>query len=505
MYTGIANTAGYPGDLSSAKRMYFDADFGRTANEYNHWYYMDTAGGQSGSPVWRLTGGNRYIMTVHAYGNDGSNSNHGTRLNSGKFNDISAWLAADSAPTSKADLVDDGEAYRGFTPTTVYAGTTSFAVWCDIRNQGTSSSGGFWVAYYASTNTIISTADYLIGYDYISNVSPWTYANSQWGSSTFPASIPAGSYYVGWIIDSTGAVNEYNEGNNVAYKTGYKLTVRRHRVYFYTDPTTCGSITFAGVAKTNGQYGDYAGGTYSAVANPCAGYAFSKWVTTGGVTVGSATSQSTTAKVTGGGSLKAVFTPIQCKVTFYTSPTTVGSITYQGGTFTNGQTKVYNWGTSGSAKANVPAGYTFVKWEATGNVFLSSTTANPTTVTIRCGGTLKAVFAKGVSFRIWTDKPPKTIYHIGDRMAVYVRVINPGAALPVRALIYLRLTTGALYGPLENIVTTLPAGFDSGDYLWNTFVIPPAPLGNYAWVAQLRDPGTNALITQDIWEWQLQP
>jgi hypothetical protein len=486
--------------------MYWDADVGRTANEYNHWYYMDTAGGQSGSPVWLYNyfgAGNRYIMTVHAYGNDGSNSNHGTRLNQDKYDRIFTWLNADTPPASKADLMDDGETYRGFNPTTVYAGTTSFKVWCDVRNRGTTSSGGFYVYYYASTNTIISTSDYLIGTDYVPSISCFNYADSEWGYSTFPASIPPGSYYVGWIIDKTGLVSEYDETNNIAYKTGYKLTVKRHRVYFYTDPTTCGSINFAGVTKTNGQYGDYAGGTYTAKANPCTGYTFSKWVTTGGVTVTNPTLSTTTAKVSGGGSLKAVFTPIQCKVTFYTSPTTVGSITYQGLTMTNGQTKVYNWGTSGPAKANVPAGYKFVRWETTGNVGVSSTTANPTTVTIRCGGTLKAVFARAVSFQIWTDKPPKTVYHIGEKMAVYVRVINTGPALPVRALIYLRLTTGALYGPLENIVTTLPASFDSGDYLWNTFVIPSAPLGTYAWVAQLRNPTTGALITQDVWEWQL--
>ncbi|MBN2403228.1 MAG: hypothetical protein JXN64_12620, partial [Spirochaetes bacterium] len=37
--------------------------------------------------------------------------------------------------------------------------------------------------------------------------------------------IPAGTYYVGWIIDSESTVSESNENNNTAYKTGYQLIV----------------------------------------------------------------------------------------------------------------------------------------------------------------------------------------------------------------------------------------------------------------------------------------
>jgi len=71
VYTGILNTAGYPGD-KGGNTMWFDSDYGRTADEYNHWYYMDTYGGQSGSPVWVYysSTGERYILAIHAYGND---------------------------------------------------------------------------------------------------------------------------------------------------------------------------------------------------------------------------------------------------------------------------------------------------------------------------------------------------------------------------------------------------------------------------------------------------
>jgi len=105
------------------------------------------------------------------------------------------------------------------------------------------------------------------------------------------------------------------------------------------------------------------------------------------------------------------------------------------------------------------------------------------------------------SFRIWTYK---TSYKIGETMKVYVRVRNPAVALPVRALIYLKLPSGALYGPLLDMKVTIPAGYDSGDVLWQTFTIPSAPLGNYCWIAELRNPTTGALICSSTWWWRLQ-
>jgi len=67
IYTGTLNLAGYPGDLDSGESMYFDADVGDRADEYNHWYWMDTAGGQSVCPVWWFDGVSQYILSINAY------------------------------------------------------------------------------------------------------------------------------------------------------------------------------------------------------------------------------------------------------------------------------------------------------------------------------------------------------------------------------------------------------------------------------------------------------
>lgn len=104
-----------------------------------------------------------------------------------------------------------------------------------------------------------------------------------------------------------------------------------------------------------------------------------------------------------------------------------------------------------------------------------------------------------VTIKVWTDK---TAYHVGETVKVYVRVKNGGSTLLVRATIALKLSNGNLY-PVLNMTTTLPANYDSGDVLWNTFTIPTALLGNYTWIAELRNPTTGALISQSTWSWSL--
>ncbi|MFX1411140.1 MAG: CARDB domain-containing protein, partial [Promethearchaeota archaeon] len=139
---------------------------------------------------------------------------------------IIAWvIITPPHRVSKPDVTDRGEFYSGFFPTAVTPGFTDFDVWCDIENLGGSSSGVFNVTYYASTDTIISTEDYLIGMDTVSSISSLEYGDSMW-SGVFPSSgIPYGVYFIGWIIDSEDNVNEFDETNNIFYISSYQLIV----------------------------------------------------------------------------------------------------------------------------------------------------------------------------------------------------------------------------------------------------------------------------------------
>ena len=215
IYTDVMNVAGYPTDLSSGNRMYYDSDNGDGATYNNHFYWADTAGGMSGGPVWRYVSGYRYIMTVHAYGRGGADSNFGTRLNADKYNRLYDWLHEDTAPTDKAELVDRGSGYDTVTGGTWQAGVTSVSLANGIRNEGTAASGNYVVHYYASTNDYISTYDYYIGTSTVESTGAFSNDLATF-TGTLPADIPAGVYYIGWIIDQADVVDEFDETNNVA-------------------------------------------------------------------------------------------------------------------------------------------------------------------------------------------------------------------------------------------------------------------------------------------------
>ena len=215
IYTDILNTAGYPGDLDYGENLYRVSDYGDRADEYNHWFWMDSAGGQSGSPVWTYDGENRYILSILAYGYVGGiDANFGTRLNSDKYDQLNTWLGEDSSapPDNKAEL-SEGDSYSSFSTTDIVSGHTNFEIYCDVKNTGTATASSFRVSFYASKDLAISSSDYLIGTKDIYNLQPFNTANADW-DGIFPSGVPAGYYFIGMIIDSENLIDELNENNN---------------------------------------------------------------------------------------------------------------------------------------------------------------------------------------------------------------------------------------------------------------------------------------------------
>lgn len=237
IYTEGVFSAGYPGDLDEGLNLYFDFDYGQTADEYNHWYYCDTFGGQSGMPIWRLEGSTRYVLTVHTSG--GFESNHGTRLSQWLYDTINDLIDDNPAPADRPDLVDRGQRwslhwdavdpdygdrYGTFSPTLVGPGYTSFTVSCQVSNWGTAASGSSEVSFYASLNDVITSGDYLLGTVSVGSIAPYGSTTVTW-TGTFRTGVPTGTYYVGWIIDSGSGVTEIDEGNNNGAIRSYQLSV----------------------------------------------------------------------------------------------------------------------------------------------------------------------------------------------------------------------------------------------------------------------------------------
>ena len=84
------NISGYPGDKPSGTQWY-DARRIAAVNARKVFYDIDTAGGQSGSAVYRIINGARYAFAIHAYG--GASTNSGTRIITPVYNNLVAWKA----------------------------------------------------------------------------------------------------------------------------------------------------------------------------------------------------------------------------------------------------------------------------------------------------------------------------------------------------------------------------------------------------------------------------
>jgi V8-like Glu-specific endopeptidase len=218
--------AGYPIDLDFGLCLYYDSGYGTFADDNFLYYNMDASAGQDGMPIWVKDGNTRRIVSIHIGDADGAEGNRGLRINAEKFNQLYQWIHEDPLPTDLPDLVDNGPKWSNFKPDIVVRGFSQFNISNDVRNIGTASSGSLTVAYYASVDPFINAKeDFLIGTTDIISLPPFVWRDSDW-SGIFPEAIPAGEYYIGWIIDSENQVMEFDELNNSAFITSKKLLVK---------------------------------------------------------------------------------------------------------------------------------------------------------------------------------------------------------------------------------------------------------------------------------------
>ena len=90
LLASTANISGYPGDKPSGTQWYHARQVA-SVNSRKVYYAVDTAGGQSGSAVYRVIDGARYGIAVHAYG--GATANSGTRIIQPVYDNLLAWKA----------------------------------------------------------------------------------------------------------------------------------------------------------------------------------------------------------------------------------------------------------------------------------------------------------------------------------------------------------------------------------------------------------------------------
>lgn len=225
MYARVHIVEGYPWDKDSGLKMWWDQKKDGYADEYLLRYQMDTEGGQSGSPVWswpnNYAEGPWFITAVHRGGTP--SYNQGVRLNRVKFDAISNFVASGrllvgGPDDERAQLIDDGQAYSGFTPTTLPVAGGGFSVWTGVRNIGTKAIDSYTVSFYASRDTTITRSDHLLGTITGSRLEPFAYEDIAW-SGSLPPGMAEGDYYIGWIVSVP------DETDIASYKKLYQLHV----------------------------------------------------------------------------------------------------------------------------------------------------------------------------------------------------------------------------------------------------------------------------------------
>jgi glutamyl endopeptidase len=82
------NLSGYPGDKPAGTQWFHSRKI-KSVESRRFYYDIDTAGGQSGAPVWRLKDGARHAVGIHTNGH--STGNSAVRITSAVFDNIKAW------------------------------------------------------------------------------------------------------------------------------------------------------------------------------------------------------------------------------------------------------------------------------------------------------------------------------------------------------------------------------------------------------------------------------
>lgn len=131
------------------------------------------------------------------------------------------WMACtEIRRVTLADLCDKPE-FRSFLPQTI-GGDNHLRISGMIYNSGGADSGPFFVNIYLSKDAQITTDDYQLSHTAM-DIGAGGSVELSW-LNPIPNTIPAGKYYVGWLIDPDNRVVEEDETNNMVVIGSGQLT-----------------------------------------------------------------------------------------------------------------------------------------------------------------------------------------------------------------------------------------------------------------------------------------
>ena len=175
-----------------------------------------------------------------------------------------------------------------------------------------------------------------------------------------------------------------------------------------TIPANLGNITFNGTIYIDGDDISREAGSYNITANPETNYTFVRWESDGGVIVSNALSSTTMCTISANGTLRMVqetVTPTLFVIVFDTEPTSMGSITFDGVSYSDGENVSKAAGIYIIA-ANPAIGYAFSRWETFGLITVSNITSSSINCTVNGLGTVKLVQTEITTPPPTTPTPP---------------------------------------------------------------------------------------------------
>ncbi len=210
----------YPGDKPlgtqwSAEGQVANADAGKVF--YNG--TLDTAGGSSGSSVWEQLDGDSVpqVLAVHGYGGSSPSGgfNSASRITDRKIGDINLWKLADDAARAPNDLADLTVAASGSDMVLPVGGQFDFGG--AVRNTGTAIANDVTFSVYASVDGVLGNGDdILLAEGTTAEVIPFAASSSTSIVGRLPASLGAGVYNIGYVVDAANSVVEISDTNNSA-------------------------------------------------------------------------------------------------------------------------------------------------------------------------------------------------------------------------------------------------------------------------------------------------
>jgi len=159
-----------------------------------------------------------------------------------------------------------------------------------------------------------------------------------------------------------------------------------------------GTITFDGSTYSLPNDVTKPAGTYTIRYNPASGYVFDHWETTPGVSVADPNARSTTATISGDGTLRAVYREeiityivhLESREDNYDT-SNLGKIAFDGTMYSLPNEITKSSGTY-SINYNCASGYLFDHWETSGPLGVADPNAESTSVTVNGDGTLRAIY-----------------------------------------------------------------------------------------------------------------